>query len=402
MPRVNADILQWARESAGLGREEAAARLGINEARGIPAIDRLAALEAGDAEPTRPVLLRMAKLYHRPLLTFYMAAPPRRGDRGEDFRTLPEDRSATADALLDALIRDVRARQSIVRAAMEDDGELEPRSFIGSKRVADGVEEVAASIRNTLQFRLEEFRRPRLADEAFTVLRRKVEAAGIFVLLAGNLGSHHTEIDLDTFRGFAVADPVAPFVVINDQDAKSAWSFTLLHEVAHLWLGQTGVSGARAERDIEKFCNDVAGELLLPAIELRALAIGNNTALQEAIDQIGQFANVRNLSRSMVAYKLYRSGNIRHDKWRELSTYFRQQWLADRIARRERGKESESGPNYYVVRRHRVGSALIDFVSRMTASGALTTSKAGKVLGVRAKNVHLLISTPAPDRARRA
>src|SRR3546814_16138482 len=73
-----------------------------------------------------------------------------------------------------------------------------------------------------------------------------------YVLLIGNLGSHHSAIDIDAFRGFALADPIAPFVVINDRDAKTAWSFTLLHEVAHLWIGATGVSGGHFEGSTEQ------------------------------------------------------------------------------------------------------------------------------------------------------
>jgi Zn-dependent peptidase ImmA (M78 family) len=88
---------------------------------------------------------------------------------------------------------------------------------------------------------LSDFRSQSSAEEAFSFLRSRAEEVGVFVLLKGDLGSHHTAIDLQTFRGFALADPVAPFVVINDQDSKSAWSFTLIHELAHLWLGQTGV-----------------------------------------------------------------------------------------------------------------------------------------------------------------
>src|SRR3546814_3348390 len=99
------------------------------------------------------------------------------------------------------------------------------------------------------------------------------EAAWIYVLLIGNLGSHHSAIDIDAFRGFALADPIAPFVVINDRDAKTAWSFTLLHEVAHLWIGATGVSGGHFEGSTEQFCNDVASSFLLPPRELAQLAV---------------------------------------------------------------------------------------------------------------------------------
>ena len=77
MPKVNPDIMRWARETAGLTLEEAAAKLKLNQARGVSGADRLAALESSDeeTEPTRSLLTRMAKQYRRPVLTFYKTAP---------------------------------------------------------------------------------------------------------------------------------------------------------------------------------------------------------------------------------------------------------------------------------------------------------------------------------------
>ena len=132
MPKVNPEILVWARETAGLSREVAAKKLGIRDAYGIKAVDRLSNLETGETEPTRPTLVKMAKQYRRPLVTFYLSKPPPKGDRGADFRTLRNEPSPTENALLDALIRDVQARQSMVRALLEDEEEDEPLRFIGS------------------------------------------------------------------------------------------------------------------------------------------------------------------------------------------------------------------------------------------------------------------------------
>ena len=84
-----------------------------------------------------------------------------------------------------------------------------------------------------------------------------------------NLGSHQTEIPVDVFRGFALAENVAPFVSVNANDSKRAQSFAMIHELEHHWPGFTGVSCRDAERDIEKFCNDVVGDFLLPALEFR-------------------------------------------------------------------------------------------------------------------------------------
>jgi Zn-dependent peptidase ImmA (M78 family) len=370
-------------------------KLGVRDARGVPAVDRLAALEAGEALPTRRMLLKMAKQYRRPLLTFYMSAPPRKGERGRDFRSLPEGHSETAEALLDALIRDVRARQSMVRALLKEE-ETEPLSYVASMRMSDGVAAVVTAIRERLNLTLQAFRSTSSSQQAFALLRERAEAAGVFVLLIGNLGSHHTAIDLETFRGFALADEIAPFVIINDQDAQAAWSFTLLHELAHLWLGQTGVSGAFAETVIEQFCNKVASEFLLPSEELLDLQVDDLTDFEASQARITKFAGERHLSGSMVAYKLYQTGAIDREAWRRLSDFFRQKWLQTRAERRERAREKEGGPSYYVVRRHRVGAALIELVRRTMADGVLVPSKAGKILGVKPVNVQAMVNPTGP------
>lgn len=114
---------------------------------------------------------------------------------------------------------------------------------------------------------------------------------------------------------------------------------------------------------------------------------------------ITAFANERNVSRSMVAYKLFRQHRIEKDAWRSISQTFRDEWLGGRETRRERARGQEGGANYYTVRRHRLGDALVGVVQRMMSAGALTTTKAGTVLGVKAKNVQSLISLSDAGRA---
>jgi len=394
MPMVKPSILKWARESAGLSLEDAASKVGINSARGQSGADRLLALETDEGEVSRPVLLKMAKVYRRPLVSFYLSKPPARGDRGEDFRTLP-DRHTGGEPLIDALVRDIRARQAVVRAVLVDEEDAEPLPFIDSMSRNDGVGPVLASIRQALNLDLAEFRAQGSAEAGFALLRSRVEAAGIFVLLIGNLGSHHSAIDVDAFRGFALADPIAPFVVVNDQDAKTAWSFTVLHEVAHLWIGATGVSGGHVEGATEQFCNDVASGFLLPPRELDQLAITRATDQAEANRLITTFAAERLVSRSLVAYRLFRSESISELTWRALTDAFKTEWLQSRAAQRERARGQDGGPNYYIVRRHRLGAALLSFVARNMSEGVLTPTRAGKLLGVKPRSVHPLLSGAA-------
>ena len=272
VPQVNPDILRWARETAGLTREDAARKLAIPDTKTAMAVDRLRAMEDGERPPTRPMLSRMAKQYHRPLVAFYLSQPPRRANWGRDFRAPSTDRSARDEAVLDALVRNVQARQGLLRSAMlDDDDDLAPLRFLGSATIDTPVARVVAAIRDTLGLQPVEFRAASNPDEAFRLLRSHAERAGIFVLLLGNLGSYHTDLDVEVFRGFALLDDFAPFVVVNPKDSAGARSFTLLHELAHLWLREPGVSAGDPTDPVEVYCNRVASSFLLPHNELAAL-----------------------------------------------------------------------------------------------------------------------------------
>jgi Zn-dependent peptidase ImmA (M78 family) len=166
----------------------------------------------------------------------------------------------------------------------------------------------------------------------------------------------------------------------------------LIHELAHLWLGTTGVSGVFADAQIEKFCNDVAGSFLLPVNELSLVGVDLKTDVETAARRIGEFAEGRHLSRSMVAYSLLRAGSLTDKTWRTLTGRFQTQWRQSRDAKRESQKDG-TGPSYYVVRRHRLGSALLNFVSRNMSDGALTPTKASQVLGVKPRSVAPLLSS---------
>lgn len=391
MPRVSPEILRWARESAGLSEDDAARKLGFSDTKTRLGIDRLGSLESGAEEPSRSVLLRMSKHYRRPLVTFYLSSPPAVGDRGQDFRTLPHAQPPADSALVDALVRDIRARQEMVRAVLEADG-AERLSFVGSLSNDASIASIVKSISAALEFRAVDFYAAKSPEAAFIDLRERVERTGTFVLLMSNLGSHHTSIEPEVFRGFALADPVAPFVVINDQDSKAAWSFTLLHEFAHIWLGQTGISAASSELAVERVCNDAASHMLLPEAGLDGIGVLEDLSVDDICRRIIDFSRPRNISYSLVAYRLLLSGRISKAAWAELSRHFREMWRRQKASAREKAREDDSGgPSYYVVRRQRLGNALLRFVRESVESGELAPTKAARILGVKARSLFPLL-----------
>lgn len=395
MPAVNPQILVWARESAGFDVAAASKKLAVADTKTSSAIEKLNAYEAGQRAPSRSLLVRMAKQYRRPLLTFYLSEPPRPGNRGEDFRTLTHDVDPSQNALVDALIRNVRARQEIVKDALVSAQEREALAFVDSYDISAGTQGLVEKIQQSIGFDRDQYRQFRTQAEAFKYLRTCVEGTGVFTLLLGNLGSHHTNLSTEAFRGFALSDKIAPFVVINDQDAKAAWSVTLLHEVAHLWLGETGISGGTYERGIEKFCNEVASEILVPEIELKVrFDYGALSDQESSINEIDDLAAKWKVSSRLVAFRLLRQKAINQQQYEQLGKIFFERWQAERKKRKAKDRSSDSHPSYYTIKRHRVGTALVDVSERLLRSGELSTTRAATVLGVRALKVEKMFTEP--------
>ena len=391
---ANPSMLAWARQAAGLSQEEAARSVGLTASKRSTAVDKLVAIESGARHPTRGQLLRFADAYRRSPTVFYLTSPPAPGRRDEDFRTTSGPPPSPQEAaLLDALLRDVRVRQSMVKAALEADEDAARPNLNGRLSIGDSVPDAVATLRGALDVG-DDWHRG--TSDPFALLRSRVERLGAFVLLVGDLGSHHTAVSERVFRGFALADAVAPFIVVNHQDATSARPFTLLHELAHICLGASGVSAdppfgppRRSHDRIEFFCNDVAGEFLLPSDAISSpRRIGS---FDEARERAEDLARERRVSEAMVAYRLWRNDRIKRDIYRRLHAFYARRWQEEKERQRARMREVEGGPSYYVVRRHRLGEALLSLARRQLQAEELTDTKAAKILGVKPSNVEPLL-----------
>ena len=396
---VNPEILVWARLSSGFSEEEAAHKLGLKDSTKQTATVKLALLENGESQPTRNQLAKIASVYNRPLLTFYMAAPPAEGRKGEDFRQTAGGIPRRENAKLDVLRRGVRARQEMVRSILEDEEELQERAFVGSVRMDQGVGRLVQEMAKELDFDHTDLA-ARNGDPSalFRLLRTQAEQLGIFVLMLGDLGSWHSAISAEVFRGFAIADRMAPFVVINSNDALTARAFTLVHELAHLWLGQSGVSGDpstdRPENDharIEQFCNDVAGEFLLPDnLFWQGLQRFDPDDQARADATISIIAQRWSVSEPMVAYRLRRRREITNAVYQALYGQYVMRWQAAKAKEKAERGDDVRLPDL-TMKRFRLGSGLLEFVRRTVRDNGMTYTKAAKVLGTKPGAVEPLL-----------
>jgi Zn-dependent peptidase ImmA (M78 family) len=260
--QVRPTLVRWARERAGLTVAATARR--------FPHIEEW---ESGDARPTLKQLEAFAKATYAPIGYFFLREPPIEVVPIPDFRTVAnrEERRPSPDLLDTVYICQQRQEwyREFARSVRAD-----PLPFVGSVRVTATVETTAAQIRHTLSFDVEHRRQLPTWTEALRHFINQADEIGVLVMCSGVvLNNNRRHLDPDEFRGFAIADDLAPLVFINGADTKAAQMFTLAHELAHLWLGQSGVSDSEALRvpdhAVERWCNQVAAELLVPLRNVR-------------------------------------------------------------------------------------------------------------------------------------
>jgi Zn-dependent peptidase ImmA (M78 family) len=183
--------------------------------------------------------------------------------------------------------------------------------FVGSVRPQDNVGRVAKAIRQALGLSVGARAQLPTWTEALRQLISKAEDAGVLVMASSIVGSNsHRKLDVEEFRGFALADDLAPLVFVNAADSKAAQMFTLAHELVHVWLGESGVSDAEAGRvpqqHVERWCNAVAAELLVPMDAVRAEFRADAPLDQE----IQRLARVFKVSSLVALRRLFDAGRI--------------------------------------------------------------------------------------------
>jgi Zn-dependent peptidase ImmA (M78 family) len=124
-------------------------------------------------------------------------------------------------------------------------------------------------------------------------------------------------------RGFALPDEYAPVAVINSADSINAKIFTLLHEVVHILLGESALTGSgdfdtefSGGQSEEQFCNRVAAEVVIPESDIRSRI--NSSWDLESLDSLKALCRIYKTSQAVVAIRLSELGLIHADALREM------------------------------------------------------------------------------------
>ena len=283
-------LLVWTRNRAKITAEEAAKAAGVDPA-------DIVAWEEGTEAPTLSQLRCLATKYHFPLAVFYLPKPPHDFAPLRDFRRLPDADDRDISANLAYHIRNAYERREL-SLELHDDLRDETPAFPLRASLTDNPEDVGKAIREFLGIRNEDQKRVAQQHKAFDFWRRRLEENGILVFVVG--GANYI-VALQEMRGFAIAKDI----LHGRDNSQGGKTFTLLHELAHILIGESalsngaGNSGTRPEeRRIERFCDAVAAAALMPRDLIQsfpeAAASGERTWANELL---GRIANAIGVSR---------------------------------------------------------------------------------------------------------
>ena len=364
---VNPEILSWARARAGLDLPVLARKMGVKE-------ERISAWEAGEQKPTFKQAIKFANKVYVPFGFLFLREPPEEDILLPDLRTVGSNKLNNYSVDLQDTIKDVISRQEWYLEYMQQQG-IEECIAYGRASMNKSVNSIVTDMRELLDVPLYPVRGK--YQDYFRDLIKRIEGLGVLVMRSSMVGRNtHRLLSVSEFRGFAIADKKAPIIFINTSDSPGARLFTLIHELAHIWLGRSGVSDAAPENHLkeEQLCNAIAAEFLVPEEEFSALWLDDenwkeNLPVLESHFRVSQWVIAR------------RAQTL---DYITINDY--QKFVQERLdAHRNREKGGFVPPNR--VQKGRVSERFAFAVASEALSGRLLLRDASKLIGIKPNKI---------------
>jgi len=372
---ITPNVLNWARESARMTESIAAAKVSVT-------IEKLQEWENGISQPTIKQAQTLAKAFKRPFALFFLPEVPR------DFQPLQDFRKSGAKSLTTSsifIIREIQQKQAWI-SDLNSDNEEGLLSFVGRFNINDSPQLVAEDILKTLDIYPTKYK----TENPIRDWIDAAESNGIYISRTSFINSR-LKLNSEEVQGFAISDPYAAFIFINSEDWNAPQLFTLVHEIAHIWIAETGISNEvepgikdkSKHHPVEIFCNEVAAHALMPKdfmLNLSVQSFDNIKEVYKAAKSIGvsSFALiVRALNFNLVTFPNYQ--NLKKQADFEYSEYLKKE--AQKKAKKKE-KDSSGGPNYFLLQLNRNSRLFTQTVLDAFRGGFIEPTLASNLLNV--------------------
>jgi len=373
---ITVKVFKWARESAKMAEETAASKVAVS-------VNKLREWEAGESFPTIRQAQNLAKAYKRPFALFFLPDIPNDFQPLQDFRKAGSKELSTSSIFI---IREIQQKQAWISEVNEDNNE-DTVPFVGKYSLKDNPIVIAQDILSTLNINPLGYK----ANNPIMEWIDKAESNGIFISRTSFIHSR-LKLDSNEIQGFAIADNYAPFVFINSDDWNAPQLFTLVHELAHIWIAETGISNdlepsIRKVEDynpIELFCNEVAANALMPKefienLDQKEFSDAKKVFKNAKIIGVSSFALlVRALNLNVISLNSYKKLKVEADF--ESNEFLKRE--AEKKARKKE-KEKLGGPNYFLLQLNRNSRLFTQTVLDAFRGGYIEPTQASNLLNVK-------------------
>ena len=259
------EVLRWARERASLSHKELAGKVNV-KTETIEGWESTGKISFAQID-------KLADRTYTPFGFLFLSKPPEEPLPMTDYRTGSNSPSHRPSPNLLDTVYQMQSRQSWMRCEVFCRGS-EPLDLVGKCGMDTKPQHAAQVLRDFLSLSESLAEAAGTGEDALEVLRDLTEEAGVMVAFSGIVGGRtDRKLDPAEFQGIALVDEYAPLVFINAADFKEVQIYTLVHELVHLLIGESGLCSfgnlVSNDHEVEQFCHEVAMEFLVPKHELR-------------------------------------------------------------------------------------------------------------------------------------
>lgn len=325
----------------------------------------------GEKEPTFSQIEQVSKNTGIPLGYFFLKEPPKEDLSIIEYRTVDSiELDRPSRNLIDTLY-DMKQIQNWMRDTILSDEDA-PLNFVGSLKDEVSVRKFADNVRNILEIEKNWYERVRNAEESFKYLREKISSAGVIVMMNGVVRNNtHRVLSIDEFRAFTLIDAYAPLVFINSRDTVNGKVFSLLHEFAHICIGEPSLFNAQESSsnfvgNKETICNAVAAELLVPQDVFCELWESRISDDWERI--VEDLAKTFKCSTTVIARRAYDNDLVDLEQYR---------YVAEKAKRIAKKKEKKGpGGNFYNTAGSRIDHRFLETLANSVKDGRTAPTEA--------------------------
>jgi Zn-dependent peptidase ImmA (M78 family) len=381
---VNSEFIVWSIDSSGWDKEELRQKLKINK-------EVFSSWLKGTARINLKHLKDLAKRTRRPLASFFLPEIPKEKPLPKDYRLHPEQEGKFNKKTIFA-VRRARELQEILKDLMNSLYENRKKT-LKKRTLKESPILVAKELRSFFGLTEEKQTKFRESYSFKNFLREKLEENNIFVF--------QISMPEEDARGFALSDSFPNAITINSKDSIEARIFTLMHEVGHILLGNTGISipDFNNKNSVEKWCNEFASNFLLPKKIARRIFEENDKNLTKTTT-LKTLSRKYKVSKNMLLYNMIKLKFITFDDYKEVLNRYKKdaekkekegERLIEEMKRR--GEKIQKGGRIptEIARLSELGNRFISLVAENTQKNNITYSDALSYLSIKSKNFNKLM-----------